>query len=138
VFVREGMDKVELEVRVRYVETDQMGVAHHASYFAWMEAARTELLRLKGLPYKELEARGYFLPVREAFCRYRRSLQYDNIAVVEVKLLELKGASLKLGYRIYEKNDRKIAAEGYTMHPFVDKNGKIVKVPGFFKKLFGE
>jgi acyl-CoA thioester hydrolase len=136
--VREGMDKVELEVRVRYVETDQMGVAHHASYFAWMEAARTELLRLKGLPYKELEARGYFLPVREAFCRYRRSLQYDNIAVVEVKLLELKGASLKLGYRIYEKNDRKIAAEGYTMHPFVDKNGKIVKVPGFFKKLFGE
>jgi acyl-CoA thioester hydrolase len=136
--VREGMDKVELEVRVRYVETDQMGVAHHASYFAWMEAARTELLRLKGLPYKELEARGYFLPVREAFCRYRRSLQYDNIAVVEVKLLELKGASLKLGYRIYEKNDRKIAAEGYTMHPFVDKNGKIVKIPGFFKKLFGE
>ena len=132
------MDKVELEVRVRYVETDQMGVAHHASYFAWMEAARTELLRLKGLPYKELEARGYFLPVREAFCRYRRSIQYDNIAVVEVKLLELKGASLKLGYRIYEKNDRKIAAEGYTMHPFVDKNGKIVKVPGFFKKLFGE
>lgn len=132
------MDKVELEVRVRYVETDQMGVAHHASYFAWMEAARTELLRLKGLPYKELEARGYFLPVREAFCRYRRSLQYDNIAVVEVKLLELKGASLKLGYRIYEKNDRKIAAEGYTMHPFVDKNGKIVKIPGFFKKLFGE
>lgn len=132
------MDKVELEVRVRYVETDQMGVAHHASYFAWMEAARTELLRLKGLPYKELEARGYFLPVREVFCRYRRSLQYDNIAVVEVKLLELKGASLKLGYRIYEKNDRKIAAEGYTMHPFVDKNGKIVKVPGFFKKLFGE
>ena len=132
------MDKVELEVRVRYVETDQMGVAHHASYFAWMEAARTELLRLKGLPYKELEARGYFLPVREAFCRYRRSLQYDNIAVVEVKLLELKGASLKLGYRIYEKNDRKIVAEGYTMHPFVDKNGKIVKIPGFFKKLFGE
>ena len=132
------MDKVELEVRVRYVETDQMGVAHHASYFTWMEAARTELLRLKGLPYKELEARGYFLPVREAFCRYRRSLQYDNIAVVEVELLELKGASLKLGYRIYKKNDRKIAAEGYTMHPFVDKNGKIVKVPDFFKKLFGD
>ncbi len=132
------MDKVEIEVRVRYVETDQMGVAHHASYFAWMEAARTELLRLKGLPYKELEARGYFLPVCEAYCRYRRSLQYDNIAVVEVELLELKGASLKLGYRIYEKNDRKIAAEGYTKHPFVDKNGKIVKVPVFFKKLFGE
>lgn len=132
------MKKAKLEVRVRYIETDQMGVAHHASYFAWMEAARTELLRIQGLPYKKLEVRGYFLPVREAYCRYRRSLQYDDIAVVEVELLELKGASLKLCYRIYQKNDKKIIAEGFTKHPFVDKNGKIVRVPDFFKRFFDE
>jgi len=61
------MKKAHLEIRVRYVETDQMGVAHHASYFSWMEAARTELMRGNGMSYRELEAKGFYLPVREAY-----------------------------------------------------------------------
>ena len=131
------MKRTLLEIRVRYVETDQMGVAHHGSHFTWMEAARTELMREKGLPYKQLEERGFFLPVREAYCRYRNSVYYDDIVLIEAELLELKGASLKLGYRIRRKADGKIAAEGYTVHPFIDAEGKIVRVPDFFKALFG-
>ena len=76
-----------IEFRVRYVETDQMGIAHHSNYFSWMEAARAELMRNRGLSYRELEERGYLLPVREAYCRYRKSLKYDDIIVVESELL---------------------------------------------------
>ncbi len=125
-----------LELRVRYVETDQMGIVHHSNYFSWMEAARAELMRDRGMSYKELEDRGYLLPVREAYCRYRKSLRYDDIVVVESRLIELGGASIKIGYNIYRKGDNRPSAEGYTVHPFTDKKGKVVKVPDFFRKIF--
>ncbi|MCK4803171.1 MAG: acyl-CoA thioesterase [Spirochaetes bacterium] len=130
------MKKTHLEIRVRYVETDQMGVAHHASYFSWMEAARTELMRGNGMSYRELEAKGFYLPVREAYCRYRKSLKYDDIMEIEATLLKIGGASIKIGYYIYLKGDNESVADGYTLHPFIDKTGKIVKIPPFFKKLF--
>lgn len=125
-----------IEFRVRYVETDQMGIAHHSNYLSWMEAARAELMRDRGMSYRELEERSYLLPVREAYCRYRKSLKYDDIIIVESELLKLGGASIKIGYRIYKKGDEKPSAEGYTLHPFTDRNGKVVKTPDFFKKLF--
>ena len=130
------MKKAHLEIRVRYVETDQMGVAHHASYFSWMEAARTELMRGNSMSYRELEANGFFLPVREAYCGYRKSLKYDDIMEIEATLLKIGGASIKIGYYIYLKGDNESVADGYTLHPFIDETGKIVKIPPFFKKLF--
>ena len=130
------MKKNVLEIRVRYVETDQMGVAHHTSYFAWMEAARSELMRTNGMSYRNLEERGYFLPVREAHCRYRNSLKYEDIALIESELLEIGGASIKLGYRIFNKENGFSIADGYTIHPFTDKNGRIMKTPDFFRELF--
>ncbi len=130
------MKKTMVELRVRYAETDQMGVAHHSSYFPWMEAARTELMRDLGMSYRELEDRGFYLPVREAFCRYMRSLRYDDIAVIEAEVLQMSGASLKIGYRIREKESGKPVAEGYTLHPFVDSYGKVVRMPDFLRRLF--
>ena len=130
------MKRTRTAFRVRYVETDQMGIAHHSNYFAWMEAARTELLRETGISYRELEERGFSLPVREAFCRYRKSLLYDDLAVVESELLELNGASLKIGYAFYREGDDTPLAEGYTLHPFTDRNGKVVRAPRFFVDLF--
>ncbi len=131
------MSVSRLKLRVRYAETDQMGVAHHASYFVWMEAARTELLREKGMPYRELERRGYLLPVREAHCRYRKSLQYDDVFIIESKLIEIRGASIKIDYAIYrESRADDIVADGYSLHAFVNGNGEVLKVPDFFKKLF--
>jgi len=130
------MHKTVLELRVRYAETDQMGIAHHGSYFTWMEAARTELMREGGLSYRELEERGYLLPVREAHCRYRKSLTYDDVAVIETRLLEIGGASIKIGYTISKKDDGSIIAEGYTFHAFTDRRGRVVKIPEFFKETF--
>jgi acyl-CoA thioester hydrolase len=130
------MKKNILEIRVRYVETDQMRVAHHTSYFLWMEAARSELMRTNGMSYRTLEERGYFLPVREAHCRYRNSLKYEDIALIETELLEIGGASIKLGYRIFNKENKSSIADGYTIHPFTDINGRIVKTPGFFREIF--
>ena len=129
-------DASSIEFRVRYVETDQMGIAHHSNYFSWMEAARAELMRDRGMSYRELEERGYLLPVKEAYCRYRKSLKYDDTIVIESRLLVLGGASIKIGYQIFKKGEEKPSAEGYTLHPFTDKNGKVVKTPDFFKKLF--
>jgi acyl-CoA thioester hydrolase len=131
------MKKTRMEIRIRYAETDQMGVAHHGSYFTWMEAARTELMREMGLPYRQLEQNGYFLPVREAHCRYRARLLYDDVVEIEVGLAELKGASLTLSYSMRRKGEEKTAAEGYTVHAFTDRNGKIVRVPKFFSDIFG-
>jgi acyl-CoA thioester hydrolase len=113
-----------------------MGVAHHSSYIIWMEAARTELLRETGVSYRELEDKGIYLPVREAFCRYRKSLLYDDIAVVESELLELRGASIRIGYTITREGDETPLAEGYTLHPFTDREGKVIRVPRFFADLF--
>jgi acyl-CoA thioester hydrolase len=129
--------KSRLALRVRYAETDQMGVAHHGSYFIWMEAARTELLREQGLSYRKLEERGYFLPVRDAHCRYRRGVQYDDRIIVESWLASLGGASLVIAYSIFrEGEENSIIAEGQTRHAFTDKCGRVVRAPGFFKDLF--
>jgi acyl-CoA thioester hydrolase len=130
------MKNAQIELRVRYVETDQMGVVNHSNYFPWMEEARSELLRVTGLPYGELEARGYFLPVREAYCRYRSSLKYEDLVFVEAELLEFGWASIKIGYKIFLKKGHRLAAEGYTIHAFMDKEGKILKPPTFLKELF--
>ena len=130
------MKKTVIEIRVRYVETDQMGIAHHTSYFVWMESARSELMRTNGMSYRKLEERGCFLPVREAHCRYRNSLKYEDIAFIEAELLEIGGASIKLGYRIFKRENESSIADGYTIHPFTDKNGRIMKTPGFFREIF--
>ncbi len=113
-------------MRVRYAETDQMGVAHHTSYFTWMEAARTELLRECGLSYRELEESGYYLPVREAFCRYRRGVTYDDQVIIESWLAQFHGASFVIEYIIFkEGEDENIIADGHTHHAFTDRNGEV-------------
>jgi acyl-CoA thioester hydrolase len=124
-----------LTLRVRYAETDQMGVAHHGSYFVWMEAARTELLREQGLSYRELEKRGYFLPVREAHCRYRKGLQYDDQLVIKTRVQQLGGASIRIGYSIFQKGSPEVVAEGYTLHACTNADGSVVRTPAFFKNL---
>lgn len=129
--------KSRLIIRVRYAETDQMGVAHHGSYFVWMEAARTELLREQGISYRALEEKGFFLPVYEARCRYRRGMRYDDVFVVESWLSAMGGASITIDYCMYlEVEGKGIIAEGQTQHAFTDKNGRVLRVPAFFRDIF--
>jgi len=123
------MDTTELELRVRYAETDQMGVAHHASYLVWFEAARTEFIRARGRSYAEVEEAGWLLVVVEAYCRYRRPARYDDVLVVRTRLRSLRAATLSFGYEVVRRADGELLADGYTVHAAVDRTGRPRRIP---------
>ena len=114
------------EVRVRYAETDQMGIVYYANYLVWFELGRVELLRSLGLAYSQLEIEHEcILPVVEATCRYRAPARYDDEILIETRPALLRGSVLKFAYRIYRKPDqkekeRKLLAEGETVHVVCD------------------
>lgn len=118
--------KLTFAFRVRYAETDQMGIAHHSCYFVWFESGRSDYCRALGIPYGEWEKNGVFLPVVEVRCRYKSSLTYDELVNMEVFPLELGRASVTFGYRILHEDGR-LAAEGWTKHAFADAEGRLIR-----------
>lgn len=110
------------KVRVRYSETDQMGVVYYANYFVWMEVGRTNLLRNTGITYRELEEKGYALPVLYASAKFYSPAYYDDEINIVSAIIELKGAKLKIGYKIYR--DETLLCEGITEHAFLSKETK--------------
>ena len=109
-------------VRVRYAETDKMGVVYHANYFVWLEIGRVELLRQLGFDYKEMEiADDCHLPVVEASCRYRASARYDDEIVIETRVTGMRSFLLKFGYRVLRASDSLLLAEGETVHVVCDR-----------------
>ena len=115
------------EIRVIYADTDQMGVVYHSNYLKYFEIGRTELLRELGISYKEIEENGILLPVKEAFANYKVSIKYDDLIIIHTQIEELKNVSIKLKYEIKNKEENIIYSTGYTLHPFIDRNGKIVR-----------
>ncbi len=127
---------VETKERVRYSETDQMGVAHNKHYFDWFEIGRTEFCRKKGFSYKEIEKKGFFLVVAESFCRYKKPLRYDEEISIRVYLREASPKKFIFDYQIFSSRENQVAAEGYTVHVTTDKNAKVTPLPDeIFKKL---
>ena len=114
-------------VRVRYCETDQMGVAYHARYLDWFEIGRTGLCRACGKPYREWEEEGILLPVVEAHCRYRSSVRYDDEIDIETSVAEVTNVSVTFSCRVLRASDGHLAAEGYTKHAFVSRDGKVLR-----------
>ena len=117
------------QVRVTYAETDAMGMVYYAHYLRWLEVGRTELMRSLDVAYKEMEDRGTFLPVSEVFCKYHVPARYDDILIIETTVDFLKRASIQFSYRILRESDETLLITGSTLHAFVDREGKIVKVP---------
>ena len=121
----------ETTVRVRYAETDAMGVVHHASYFIWLEYARVEWLKACGLDYKKLEQNGFFLPVVEANLRYHAPTFFDD--EVRIKLTppsDIQRVRFTLIYELLRDNMH--IADGQTVHVFLNKERKLIKPPPFF------
>lgn len=123
--------------RVIYGDTDNMGYAYHANYFRWFEAARTEMFRDWGLPYKEIEAKGFFLPVTEAHCKFIAPITYDELIIIETSLdTRLKG-TIKFDYCMLNE-ENKMVAEGFTKHACLNETGKVVRPPRFLTTLIKE
>lgn len=114
-------------IRVRYGETDQMGVAYYGRYLDWFEMGRTELCRSYGKSYRDWEKEGVLLPVVEANCRYKSSLFYDDEIRIVSSVKEVTNVSVVFLCRIYREADGKLAAEGWTRHAFVDPSGKLLR-----------
>jgi acyl-CoA thioester hydrolase len=125
----------DFEVRVRYAETDQMRVAHHASYFVWIEAGRTEFIRAQGRSYAEVEADGWLLVVVEARCRYLHPARYDDVLIVRTRLGEIGAATLAFDYELIRAADGKILARATTVHAAVDRSGRARRIPELLRRL---
>ncbi len=116
---------VTTNVRVRYAETDQMGIVYYANYLVWFEIGRVELLRSLGKAYSDLEKEhSLILPVVDAHCRYRNPARYDDEILIETRPTLLRGSVLKFGYRILRKapegGEHALLAEGETVHVVCD------------------
>jgi len=130
---------IEIEERVRYSETDQMGVAHNKSYFEWFEIGRTEFCRQRGVSYKEIETLGFYLVVVEAFCKYRRPLRYDDVFMIHVSLREIAPKKAVFDYELLTREGRKLIASGYTVHIVTNAKGEVSAMPDqVLKKISGK
>ncbi len=133
------MDFVDTELRVRYAETDQMGVAYYANYLIWFEVGRSEFCRERGFRYADLEALGYKLVVTEVHCKYRNSARYDETVVVRTRLKAINKRMVTFGYQVLRKDQDELIAEGETQHLCVDSKGKTRTLPEkFFHCLIGK
>jgi len=130
---------LEFEERVRYSETDQMGVAHNKSYFEWFELGRTEFCRQRGVTYQEIEAQGFYLVVVEAFCRYRRPLRYDQAFIIRVTLRESTPKKYVFDYELLTKEERTLVAEGHTTHIVTNRLSEVTPLPDTIRaKIAGD
>jgi len=124
-----------INIRVRYSETDKMGVVYHANYFMWFEIGRCELLRTIGRSYKELEAEGIELPVIEAHCEYKTPARYDDELQVKTWGRLLSPARVEFAYEVCRPIDGVLNAAGTTMHAAVNAKGRPCRLPGYIREL---
>jgi acyl-CoA thioester hydrolase len=124
-----GDSCVELDLRVRYAETDRMGVVYYANYLVWFEMGRSEYCRQKGFNYLELEALGYYLVVAEALCKYRKPARYDEVVQVRTAVRTLQRRSISFGYQVVRKGSGETLVEGETKHLCVDATGRVRIIP---------
>lgn len=112
-----------------------MGYAYHANYLRWFEIGRTEFFRSYGLPYKNIEANGIFLPVSEVQCKFVTPVQYDDAIIVETTIDTSIKAGIKFNYILLTEQNGKVNARGYTLHACVNKQGQVVRPPEFLKSV---
>jgi acyl-CoA thioester hydrolase len=127
-----------VELRVRYAETDQMGVVYHANYLVWCEVGRTELIRRMGVAYAELERDGVFLAVSDAHLRFHGSARYDDLVAVETRLEELRSRQLKFAYQIFRKEPdvRQRLVTASTTLTALGRSGRPCKLPRAVLSMF--
>lgn len=131
------MDCSETTIRVRYAETDQMGVVYHGNYFIWFEIGRVELCRQLGFQYKQMELEDdSYIVVADAHCRYKRPARFDDVLVIRTRVLSSQRRTVKFGYEITHQESGELLATGDTMHVFCDRLGRPKSLPEKYRKYF--
>ena len=123
-------------VRVRYAETDQMGVVYYANYFVWFEVARGELLRNHGWTYREMEGTGVMLPVIDAHCEYLRPARYDDEIEIRTEGQMVSPVRMSFTYEVRANGRDGLVATGRTLHAAVDRNGRPCRLPERIAEVF--
>ncbi len=124
----------ETQVRVRYAETDQMGIVHNANYLVWFEVGRSEFCRAKGFSYKEMEEEeNALMVVAESYCRYKSPAYYEDILTIRTRVEEIRSRSLRFIYEVHRASDDMLIAEGETLHVVTDKDKKVRMLPEIYR-----
>lgn len=130
------MIRSSTEIRVRYAETDMMGVAYHGNYVTWFEVARVNMMDELGCPYRQMEAEGFLLPVLEVSVRYRQPLTFDDRVTIALVVKEKPSLRIRIDYTVL--SDGNVTAEGFTRHAFINRDGRPVRPPENFRALMDE
>jgi acyl-CoA thioester hydrolase len=129
-------EHVDVTIRVRYAETDQMGIAYYANYLTWFEVGRTEFCRQRGFSYAQLETEtDTFIPVAEVSCRYRRPLHYDDEFVLRTRVEKFRRKVVIFSYEVLSRDGETRFAEGLTRHVFTDGEGTPKPLPEEYWKF---
>jgi acyl-CoA thioester hydrolase len=126
-------------VRVRYAETDQMGVVYHGNYFVWFEVGRVELIRALGIEYKRMEIEDdCHIVVADAHCRYQLPARYDEVLRIRTRIADSRNRVVKFSYELFRDSDMKLLATGETTHIICGSNGRPKLLPKKYSKIFDE
>lgn len=127
---------ITVREKVRFVETDMMGVVHHSNYFRWFEMARVEYLRQAGVLLNDLMDDNIVFPITDVDCKYRMSARFDDSILIEAVLTEVSKVKMVFTYRVVREHDGALLATGRTQNAFTNKQGKIIRLPdNYFSRL---
>ena len=127
----------DVTIRVRYAETDQMGVVYHSNFLIWFEVGRVELMRALGFDYKQMELQDdTYIVVADVHCRYHHPARYDELLTVRTRILEAKTRTLKFGYEVFRQPGQKLLATGHTIHVACTRAGQVKQFPDKYKQAF--
>ncbi len=128
---------IETKVRVRYAETDQMGVAYYANFFVWFEIGRTEYCRQNGIVYRDMELEDdAYIVVAEATCRYKAPARYDDLLRIRTHVREARKRVITFAYEVYNAQTDQLLATGTTTHVITGQNGRPKSLPKKYHKVF--
>jgi len=130
-------DYADTTIRVRYAETDQMGVVYYANYLVWFEVGRVELCRQLGFEYKQMESLDdTFIVVAKASCRYKKPARYDDVLTIRTRVADSQRRTIRFGYEIFNQASGELIATGETLHVICDRQGRPKSLPDKYQRYF--
>lgn len=126
----------ETEIRVRYAETDKMGIVHHSNYLVWFELGRSDFCRARGFSYKDMEEKdNALMVVAESYVRYKSPAYYEDVLTIRTQVGEVRSRSIRFIYEVFRASDDTLLAEGETLHLVTDENKKVRTLPESYKEM---